>query len=85
MASNNGPGPSGPLVKIKVDASKEGCSGMFWRTKAEMSATSSASDWPRNGTVLEGAYNADKTWAQVANGYWLPRHQNGVQILHDVA
>jgi hypothetical protein len=84
MSSSNGPGPSGALVKIKVDASKEGCSGMFWRTKPEMNATSNASDWPRNGTVLDGAYNAEKTWAHFSNGFWLPRMQNGVQILHDV-
>jgi len=49
-----------------------------------MNATSNASDWPRNGTVLDGAYNAEKTWAQFSNGFWLPRMQNGVQILHDV-
>ena len=82
--SSNGPGPSGPLMKIKVDASGEGCSGMFWRTKQDMSATSNAPDWPRNGTVLDGAYNADKTWAQFSNGFWLPAMQNGVKILHDV-
>ena len=49
-----------------------------------MSATSNAPDWPRNGTVLDGAYNADKTWAQFSNGFWLPATQNGVKILHDV-
>lgn len=72
--------------RIKVDASGEGCSGMFWRTKPEMNATSSASDWPRNGTVLTGEWKdvAGLRWAQFENGMWLPLEQKGVTILFDV-
>ena len=75
-----------PLIAIKVDASAEGCSGMFWRTKPVISATSSSGDWPRNGTVLMGRHSKEHAgWVQFENGYWLPEKQAGFQILFDVA
>lgn len=70
---------------LKLDASGEGCSGMFWRTKPEMNATSNASDWPRNGTVLAGTWetHGGARWARLTNGYFLPEVQKGVKILFD--
>lgn len=38
----------------KVDASANGCTGMFWRSKPEMGATHNSQDWPRNGAILKG-------------------------------
>ena len=55
---------------------------MFWRTEPDMSATSSASDWPRNGTILKGKASEDNEgWVLFDNGLWLPTHQHGNQIL----
>ena len=70
----------------KLDASGEGCSGMFWRTKPEMSATSSDSSWPRNGTMLTGVWetHGDGRWAKLSNGFFLPEFQKGVKILFDL-
>ncbi len=60
-------------------------SGMFWRTAPEMSKTSSDSNWPRNGHVARGRYPAEHPgWAVFENGFWLPTHQKGFQILWDV-
>ena len=39
-------------IKIRLDASANGCSGMFWRSKPDMNASVSAPDWPRNGAVF---------------------------------
>ena len=76
----------GPLVSIKVDASGEGCSGMFWRTKPDMGATASDPNWPRNGAVHKGRrVGAHPGWVRFENGFWLPTHQGGVQILFEVA
>jgi hypothetical protein len=48
-----------------------------------MSATSSDSSWPRNGTVVEGRESkVHDGWVQFRNGFWLPTHQAGFQILH---
>jgi len=73
------------LRSLKLDASGEGCSGMFWRTKPEMSATSSASNWPRNGTMLVGSWetHGGARWARLTNGFFLPEVQKGVKILFD--
>jgi hypothetical protein len=45
---------SGEWRWFVVDASAEGCSGMFWRTRPDMGATASDPSWPRNGTRVEG-------------------------------
>ena len=73
-------------VKIKVDASAEGCSGMFYRVKPEMSATSNDPNWPRNGTVLEGVWetHGGERWVKFTNGYYLPEKQKGYTILTEV-
>jgi hypothetical protein len=86
--------PSG-LRALKLDASGEGCTGMFWRTRPEMGATSSRSDWPRNGASLVGVWEAHggAAWARVtraADGsaldppLYLPEVQKGVNILFDM-
>jgi hypothetical protein len=73
-------------VKIKIDASAEGCSGMYWRTKPAMDATSSDPSWPRNGAIHEGiwsVHNGEK-WVCFTNGFWLPEKQKGFTILTEV-
>lgn len=72
------------LKTWKVDASAEGCTGMFWRTAPVMSATSSDSSWPRNGALHKGALSTEHAgWVQFENGFWLPTHQKGFQILFE--
>ena len=70
--------------KFKMDASAQGCSGMFWRTRCEMGASGGGSDWPRNGTELVGKYtDGTKTWVAFSNGYYLPVTQTK-RVLHEV-
>ena len=59
------PLPSG-LRSLKLDASGEGCTGMFWRGSPVMTATVSRSDWPRNGTMLVGTWetHGGLAWAR---------------------
>ena len=72
--------------KWRVDASANGCTGMFWRSKPEMGATTSDSDWPRNGAVLNGHESAEHPGCvQFDNGKWLPLTQHGRAILHPVS
>ena len=79
-----------PIVSIKVDASAENCTGMYWRTKTEMSASTptcaSPNDWPRNGTILQGSWltlpNGER-WAKFTNGMFLPEKQAGFVILFE--
>ncbi|KAG5176972.1 hypothetical protein JKP88DRAFT_170807 [Tribonema minus] len=56
-----------------LDAGKKGCTGMFWRSEPRMGATASASDWPRNGTVLHGWY------VQEHPGWVRIDHPNGTE------
>jgi len=72
---------------IKVDASEEGCSGMFWRTTTEMASTSNSSDWPRNGAIHLGQWitlSSGERWVKFDNGFYLPEKQKGFTILFDV-
>ena len=74
-------------VKIKVDASAEGCTGMYYRKSENMSDTSNDPNWPRNGTILEGVWTTaqDGTrWARFTNGFYLPEKQKGFTILFEV-
>ncbi len=66
----------------KVDASANGCTGMFYRTKCAMSASSNDKDWPRNGTILQGKPATVSGWVELKNGYFLPIAQNGVTVTH---
>lgn len=73
----------GDFVEYKVDASKEGCSGMFWRTEPNMSKTSSRGDWPRNGTVIKAREPAEHPgWVETDDGMWLPIVQKGITVVH---
>ncbi len=74
--------PAGTLKTFKIDASAEGCSGMFWRTKPDMNATSSDPNWPRNGAIHKGVV-AEPGWVKFENGFYLPTHQKGFQILFE--
>lgn len=70
-------------VKYKVDASSEGCTGMFWRSKPDMGATKSDPNWPRNGTVIEAREPAEHPgWVVTANNDWLPIKQKGYTVVH---
>jgi hypothetical protein len=72
------------LKTWKIDASAEGCTGMFWRTKPLMSATSNDSSWPRNGALHKGTLSTEhQGWVHFENGFWLPTHQKGFQILFE--
>jgi hypothetical protein len=81
----------GELKSIRVDASAEGCTGMYWRTKPVMSASTPSSgpgkgdDWPRNGTVLKGVWLSvgEERWVQFENGLYLPEKQAGFTILFE--
>ena len=69
-----------------LDAGAKGCTGMFWRREPKMSASVSASDWPRNGTVLQGWYVAEHPgWVKIDHpkGYWLKEAQDGHDVLHE--
>ena len=76
------------LRKIKIDASAEGCSGMYWRTEPKMSSTSSDPKWPRNGEIHSGEWMSNVgtegcRWVKFSNSFWLPEKQAGVTILFD--
>jgi len=84
-SGGGGGGGAGEWLSFVVDASGEGCSGMFWRTKPEMSSTSSDASWPRNGTKLRGKYVKEHPgWVQFDNGFWLPVAQSGVTVTHEL-
>jgi hypothetical protein len=71
-----------------LDASANGCTGMFWRTAPDMDKSTSGEggDWPRNGTTLHGWYVAEHPgWVKLdrPEGYWMPLSQHGKPILHE--
>eukprot|EP00045_Choanoeca_perplexa_P014983 m.180605 g.180605 ORF g.180605 m.180605 type:complete len:92 (+) comp16858_c1_seq2:903-1178(+) len=73
------------LKTFKMEASAQGCTGMFWRSKPSMSSTVSDSSWPRNGDLIKGRYSEEHPgWVQFENGYWLPVKQS-VVVLHEVS
>ena len=73
-------------VNIKIDASAEGCTGMYWRTAPQMSATSNVSTWPRNGEIHKGKWetHAGERWVRFDNNFYLPEKQKGYTILTEV-
>lgn len=69
--------------KFKVDASANGCTGMFYRTRPSMSAHADDDNWPRNGTIVEGELSKENQgWVKLTNGYWLPVSQHGKTVTH---
>lgn len=68
---------------FKVDASVNGCTGMFYRNSPKMDDTSSDPDWPRNGTIVKGMLcQNNKGWVHLDNGFWLPVEQHGNTVTH---
>jgi len=69
----------------KLDASSEGCTGLFYRTrKADGSfATDKDPQWPRNGFVFKGT-EVVPGWVQLADKpeKWLPVSGHGNTYLH---
>lgn len=68
-------------LRFKVDASAEGCTGLFWREwsphQRRFVVAKSQSDppWPRNGAVVEGTVSGDRPgWLLLAGGRALPFH-----------
>lgn len=69
---------------LLVDASQNGCTGMFWR-EAPSGRTSMAPDWPRNGTKLKGWVSTEHPgWVRIDHpeNYWLPMEQHGKPVVH---
>mmetsp|Transcript_4810 Transcript_4810/g.8366 ORF Transcript_4810/g.8366 Transcript_4810/m.8366 type:complete len:132 (-) Transcript_4810:387-782(-) len=74
-------------IACRLDASAGGCSGMYWRTKPDMNASTpgQGGDWPRNGTVFQGWKSvANPGWVRVdhVQGYWMPIEQHGKPVVH---
>lgn len=55
--------------RYRVDASHEGCSGLFYRSKPGV--VSNAQGWPRNGAIVRGVEEVPG-WLKLGNGFWLP-------------
>jgi hypothetical protein len=51
----------------RVDASHEGCSGLFYRSKPGV--VSNAQGWPRNGAIVRGVEEVPG-WLKLDNGFW---------------
>ena len=47
---------AGPVKTYKLDASSEGCTGLFYRQRSASGAFATVSDsaWPRNGAIIKG-------------------------------
>ena len=73
---------AGALKTFKIDASAEGCSGMYWRKSCSLNDTSSDASWPRNGATHKGVV-IEPGWVRFENGFFLPTHQAGFQILFE--
>jgi hypothetical protein len=75
--------PKEKLNTYKLDASANGCTGMFWRTGPVMDNTSKDSSWPRNGAILHGWEPENHSgWVQFDNGFWMPISQHGKVVCH---
>jgi hypothetical protein len=78
-----------PVVKTyRLDASSEGCTGLFFRKKLSNGsfATDGDSNWPRNGFVFQGV-EAEPGWVQLSDRpeKWLPVKGHGHVYLHEEA
>jgi hypothetical protein len=51
----------------RVDASHEGCSGLFYRSKPGV--VSNDQGWPRNGAIVRGT-EEKPGWLKLENGFW---------------
>lgn len=69
--------------QFKVDASKGGCTGLFWRTGPSDKTVSRDNSWPRNGTLITGSLPAQHPgWVKCDNGLWLPVVNHGHTAVH---
>ena len=82
------------MLKFKVDASAEGCTGLFWRVWLEsrgqfvIASDQTSPSWPRNGAVVEGFVSEEHPdFLQLHNGRALPFHDlhGTYTYLHPVA
>lgn len=57
---------AGPVRTYKLDASSEGCTGLFFRQRSASGAFSTVSEsaWPRNGAIIRGV-EAVPGWVQL--------------------
>jgi hypothetical protein len=51
----------------RVDASHEGCSGLFYRSRPGV--VSNDQGWPRNGAIVRGT-EEKPGWLKLENGFW---------------
>ena len=72
----------------KLDASSEGCTGLFFRRRGADGSFSTDGDkaWPRNGFVFKGV-EAEPGWVQLADRpeKWLPIRGHGHTYLWEEA
>ena len=74
---------SSGLKQFKVDSSKNGCTGMFYRQSPKMNDFADDDNWPRNGTIVKGMLcEKNPGWVHLENGYWLPVMQHGNVVTH---
>ena len=77
-----------PVKTYRLDASSEGCTGLFFRKRLENGsfATDGDKEWPRNGFEFKGA-EAEPGWVQLQDRpeKWLPVKGHGHVYLHEVA
>jgi hypothetical protein len=73
--------------QYRLDASSEGCTGLYWRRRTEDGrfCTDGDPDWPRNGFVFTGE-EKEPGWVQVVDrpAKWLPVSGHGHTYLHEV-
>lgn len=66
-----------------LDSNSPACTPTLQSFNLQMNSTSNDPNWPRNGTIAKGK-QAQPGWVQFENGFWLPTHQKGFQILFEV-
>ena len=74
--------------KYRLDASSEGCTGLFFRQRSPEGNFSTDGDkaWPRNGFEFTGV-EAEPGWVQLVDRpeKWLPVRGHGHTYLHEVS
>lgn len=75
--------PTQELSTYKLEASQNGCTGMFFRKSPNMDDSINTKDWPRNGAILKGFEPQEHPgWVHLDNGYWMPIKQHGTVVCH---
>jgi hypothetical protein len=77
-----------PVKTYRLDASSEGCTGLFYRKRLDNGSFATDGDkaWPRNGFVFKGV-EAEPGWVQLVDkpDKWLPVKGHGHVYLHEEA